>query len=241
MAQKTEQMVFRNSFQGYNKEDVNEYIKKLSKDFAKLEEEYKNTIEKKDAEIKKLNEKAVSEGRKSKGNQTAALEAQIAKLNLTIDAQKKEIKDLKEELKKAASANSHVTTHVTTSDALSDEELSRKIGDIFLNANRSADALIAEAKSEAERITTEALREAETLIADAKAKAEALKAAAEQEVTSKFDNIKRNIYILTQNYLADYEKGIEALRTAMEDSIEENSKDLDEAITALREIEIPIE
>lgn len=230
MAEKTEQMVFRNAFQGYNKEDVNDYIKKLSKDFSKLEEEYKSTIEKKDAEIRKLAEKVnTSDNSKNKKNpSTAALEAQIAKLNLTIETQKKEIKDLKEELKKSNNLEN-----------LSDEELSKKIGDIFLVANRSADTLRAEAKAEADRITADAIKESDQLIADAKARAEGLKKSAEQEVRVKFEVIKQNINTLTKNFISDYEKGVSVLKTTIDTSIAENSKQLEQSILELKEVSLP--
>ena len=44
-------IVFRETFRGYNKDDVNEYIKNINDNFVSSEEEYKKEISKKTSKL----------------------------------------------------------------------------------------------------------------------------------------------------------------------------------------------
>ncbi|MCL1792450.1 MAG: DivIVA domain-containing protein [Oscillospiraceae bacterium] len=107
---------FRESFRGFNKDDVAEYIAKLSKDYAANEEKYKEHIAKLTAEIKAKNEELITyapepadrfelseieDGYKSEiGKLTGELgekDGTIGVLQLQIETLKRECVDLEKE------------------------------------------------------------------------------------------------------------------------------------------------
>lgn len=145
---------FRESFRGYNRDDVNAYIEQISFVFSKKEAEYRARI----AELEnKLNVAApVISNEHSEDDWN--------KLTAELEALKAEADSLKAKLADFSSENDNSTE--AEKSRLYDS-MSAQVGNIIISANSNAEKIISDAKCEAERIKREAEEYAATVRADA--------------------------------------------------------------------------
>lgn len=158
---------FRSSMSGFNKKDVNEYI-------SKLNYEYSQVIEGKDAEIAELKKtmdslRAEFEQKLAQPETEAAAELEKANNLITaqteqIEAQAQKLASLEAKLSEATSKLDFYGTKINQYDSMT-----TRMGEIFM-----------EASSDADRIRTDAKAAAEALIAKTDAECSAKREAAEQ-------------------------------------------------------------
>ena len=125
---------FRESFRGYNRDDVKAYIEQLNIIFSKKEAELKATIEELNAKVNAVTEAPAVHTEEEWAELEARLEevsAEVARLT-----EEKSVENSEEE-------NLYDT-------------MSAQVGSILISANENADKIIAEANEEASRIKSEA-------------------------------------------------------------------------------------
>lgn len=133
-----EMLRFRESFRGYNRDDVNAYIEQLSLHFSKKEADLRVIIS--DLESK-LNH-----------NENTHTEAEFDDLKSQLDALKSENSRLQSELD---ATNQCIENEAEEKSKLYDS-MSAQVGSIIIQANTNADKIISDAKQEAENIKTSA-------------------------------------------------------------------------------------
>lgn len=165
---KQRDVAFRSAMSGYNRKDVNAYIIDINRKFEEQEAELC-------AQITSAEERATqSETAAQTAREDAAAavqakeeaEAVLAALRESVDALKEENVRLTEEI--AALQAKVIEAEKNAVDPESEEikksmkydQISAQIGDILINANSSADRIVAAANAEATRIMTETEDEA---------------------------------------------------------------------------------
>ena len=166
---KQRDVAFRSAMSGYNRKDVNAYIIEINREFEAREAELRAQITaaeeatvKTDAELQTARE----EMRAALRDKEAA-ESILAALRESGEALKDENARLTEQIA-ALQAKVAEAEKAAALDPESDEikksmkydQISAQIGDILINANSSADRIVAAANAEATRIMTETEDEA---------------------------------------------------------------------------------
>jgi cell division septum initiation protein DivIVA len=158
---------FRESFRGFNKDDVAEYIAKLSKDYTASEEKYKEHIAKLTSELA-----------------AKTTDPEIpASVTEEIENYKKLLANSSEKISVLSGENEELKKQVAQGrDALSDEQkmyesVTSDLGSIIYSAKKTAEDITEKAKSEAEGIVYTAKLRADSILEEANAKSEAVNAA----------------------------------------------------------------
>ena len=168
---------FRESFRGYNKDDVNAYIEQINMRFSRRESDLR-------AQIADLQNRqpvptaapAVDDGTKAR---LANAEAENAKLRAELA-----------ELKNNAAGDSERDEKSKLYDSMS-----AQVGNILIVANSNADKIRSDAEEDAKRIKAEAELEAEKLRRDAEAK-----------MNSMIAELDGKLKAVSDNYLENYAK-----------------------------------
>lgn len=162
---------FRKSMSGYKKDDVNNYILTLNRKYSEAEKDYKHSLSKANSEIEALKvqlddeRKAYEASLAEKNSEIESLneksdsfEEEIKLKNAEIDGLKAEIEILRTaaENKKSTIADSFGGITDESEKAVLFDCISAKTGEIMLIACKTADDIIAKAKSEAASIINEA-------------------------------------------------------------------------------------
>ena len=162
---------FRKSMSGYKKDDVNNYILTLNRKYSEAEKDYKHSLSKANAEIDSLKVQLDDERKafettmsekdmeiENANSRSEAFEEEIKLKNAEIDGLKAEIEILRTaaENKKSTIADSFGGITAESEKAVLFDCLSAKTGEIMLIACKTADDIIAKAKSEAASIINEA-------------------------------------------------------------------------------------
>ena len=143
---------FRESFRGYNRDDVNAYIEQLNSNFSKKEAELRAII----SDMQVSRDSAVNEANTELQN----------KLNDTTDAlnsAKAEINRLSEEL---SALKAKYEVEASEKSRLYDS-MTSQVGGIIIQANANADKIVAEARAEAETIRQNSLAESRKIMTEA--------------------------------------------------------------------------
>ena len=158
---------FRTSMGGFNKSDVTAYIDRQNSEFRKVTQSLNDLLAEKDAEIRKLKEKA--ERAETDNSALEEKDAKIAELEEKIAALEFELSELKDE---AAMKDAEIAElkDKTSGEASENErkaglydDMSSQVGDILISANKSADGIIAEANARAAAIDEKAASDAKEL------------------------------------------------------------------------------
>ena len=162
---------FRKSMSGYKKDDVNNYILTLNRKYSEAEKDYKHSLSKANAEIDSLKVQLDDERKafettmsekdmeiENANSRSEAFEEEIKLKNAEIDGLKAEIEILRTaaENKKSTIADSFGGITDESEKAVLFDCISAKTGEIMLIACKTADDIIAKAKSEAASIINEA-------------------------------------------------------------------------------------
>lgn len=170
---------FRKSMSGYKKDDVNNYILTLNRKYSEAEKDYKHSLSKANAEIDSLKVQ-LEDDRKNFETKLAEKKAELEaseerytdleeKLTLKdaeIDGLKTEIDVLRAavENKKSTIADSFGGITDESEKAVLFDCISAKTGEIMLIACKTADDIIAKAKSEAASIINEATMKKDAML-----------------------------------------------------------------------------
>lgn len=127
---------FRESFRGYNRDDVKAYIEQLNIIFARKEAELCSRIAELESKLKSISEQPVPSHTDEEWNELA----------LKLEGAENEIKRINEEKANEAEAEKSRLY----------DEMSAQVGNIIISANANADKIVSDAKDEASRIRNEA-------------------------------------------------------------------------------------
>jgi len=170
----TTMMRFRESFRGYNKDDVNAYIEQIHMKFSRREAELRAQM----AELQNV------PCQNAAHKEALAAELEAAKLALSrAEAENRELKSMME-ASKTAMAESN--TENAEKSKLYDS-MSAQVGNILIVANSNADKIVNDAKAEAEKLKAEAALEAEKTKREAEEKMNAMVTALEIKLKSVSD------------------------------------------------------
>ena len=150
---------FRESFRGYNRDDVNAYIEQINIAFSRKETDlraYISELERSSSNIVTPNDSSVENNR---------LKEQLAKAN-------EEIERLKNELMAINQVPSEHSQDLEKSKLY--DSMSAQVGNILIVANNNADKILAEANLAAERVRAEAKADAEKIIFEAESKKDSM-------------------------------------------------------------------
>ena len=136
-------MKFRESFRGYNKDDVNSYIEQMNIKFSRRE-----------AELLELLKNIPQPETAPESTENGSLSSENESLRETVSRLEAELRSAKEDNDKLASELDSLKAEA--GDAESDEVTSERLGNILLIANENAEKIVREAKAEASRIISEA-------------------------------------------------------------------------------------
>lgn len=166
---KQRDVAFRSAMSGYNRKDVNAYIIDINREFEAQETELRAQITAAEEKAAKAEADAQSAREEAAAAVHGKEEAEVilAALRESGDALKEENARLTEEIA-ALQAKLAEAEKAAAVDPESDEikksmkydQISAQIGDILINANSSADRIVAAANAEATRIMTETEDEA---------------------------------------------------------------------------------
>ena len=143
---------FRESFRGYNKDDVNAYIEQIHATFSRREEELRAQVE----------------AYQRQGSRSPADPApEIEMLRREMETLRTELASCREENKTLKTQKDELQASLRTSGDASAEKsrlydsVSAQVGNILIVANSNADKILSDAKGEADRIQSEAAADAE--------------------------------------------------------------------------------
>ena len=155
---KQRDVAFRSAMSGYNRKDVNAYIIDINRDFEERETNLRAQI----TAAEESAGKAEAAAQTAQEDLRAAIrakeeaEAILAALRESNEALKEENARLTEEIASLqAKANSVDPESEEIKKSMKYDQISAQIGDILINANSSADRIVAAANAEATRIMTE--------------------------------------------------------------------------------------
>lgn len=174
---------FRESFRGYNKDDVNAYIEQVNMRFSRRESDLRAQIA--DLQNRQPAPAAapVDDGTKKRLQEA---ESENAKLKAEL-----------EELKNSAAGDSEKDEKSRLYDSMSSQ-----VGNILIVANSNADKIRSDAEEDARRIKAEAELEAEKIRRDA-----------ETKMNSMIAELDGKLKSVSDNYLDSYAKLIARQRT----------------------------
>lgn len=170
---------FRESFRGYNKDDVNAYIEQVNLIFSKKESELK-------AQIVELQEKT-------------AVEAPVSADNAEIESLKQKLSDALLENQRLSAEIESIKKQETDENERAEksklyDSMSSQVGNILIVANNNADKIIKDAELYASKIMSEAEIEAEKI-----------KISAEQKKNLMISELELKLKSVSDSYMRDYE------------------------------------
>ena len=183
---------FRESFRGYNKDDVNSYIEQINLLFSRKEGELRAYIA--NLEMSLATDPATAPtpampmGNEGDGPSLDELKAKIASLEEALAR-------VEEEKKTLASLQEKTSAEKAESDEKSKlyDTMSAQVGNILIVANTNADKILDDAKKEASRLINEAILEAEHIRSEA-----------ESEARERLASVQAKIRRVSDNCLAEY-------------------------------------
>ena len=245
---------FRESFKGFNKDDVTAFIQKLSRDYAENEEKYKERIAKLTAESKSKSEEIekLDETLKLQENEkTSAREFQGSHAEVVNELSVK-IAELSAQLEESKNAQEQAVRNLdavkTEKDAAAEDlknEIENLKNQLELNKSKTEDeqkiyenitadlgGVIYTAKKSAEDIAAKAKAEAADILAKSKAEAEEIISRANIKKFAILEENERNIeqFKTKYNYIkVKHDKVIENFKSAS-DGYSASLEEIKEAI-----------
>lgn len=170
----TKNVAFRSSISGYNREDVNTYILDMTRMAEERENELRTQLDSANAALQE--ESRAAAGAIDEANAVISalresveqLKEHCAQLEEQLSAEKETTQTLQAELEKRS------TLELDNEKSKKYDQISAQIGELMINANQSADKIIAAANAEAQRIRAETEEEAITIRAHLSGTADAM-------------------------------------------------------------------
>ncbi len=173
---------FRESFRGYNRDDVNAYIEQMNLRFSRKEAELRSQI----AELQSSASKPEKAEESTVSPELEELKAEVARLTSDNDTLKKELEE--EKAKTAGGSETEEKSKLYDS-------MSSQVGNILIVANSNADKIVSDAESEAIRIKAEAQLDAEKI-----------KLEADRKMNTMIAELDSKIKSMSDSYIDDYRK-----------------------------------
>lgn len=167
---------FRESFRGYNKEDVNSYIEQINARFSRRETELRSQIA--DMQV---------------NCQQSCNRDETEELKRKIEAVESEKKDLLKEIE-TLKTNYDNDSEKNEKSKLYDS-MSAQVGNIIIVANSNAEKIIKNAEAEADKIKMEAQVEANKI-----------KLCAEQKMNEMIQELDKKLKLVSDSYMGDYSR-----------------------------------
>ncbi|MBQ0102313.1 MAG: hypothetical protein KBT31_05920 [Firmicutes bacterium] len=179
---------FRESFRGYNKDDVNSYIEQLSQKYSKKEAELTE-------KLKNVGDNTEMDGQiVLKDDEIARLSAENEYLRKTVDELKAELTGLKN-----CSAGKEQDGNDGEDVAMAED----KAAEILSDAETKSEMIIRMAETNAEKVIADAKEKYNAIIDEAEErKAETIKSA-EAEKETKLAELDRQYGVMSRNYAAE--------------------------------------
>lgn len=228
----TEKKAFRTSMGGFNKDDVNMYILRQSREFKEKEENYKKEIEKLSCQLEVMNKDF---------DEIETLREKLSKITSDTDEYEKKISKYKLRIEELEKALDEKNAEASKDDKAPDfnkirmyDQLSSQIGEIIIGANKNADDVIKKAETAAKKL----LEESEKNAIEAKARLQVafdsiisgLRKDIEAETDScikEFRSYTQSINSGSQNMIAEIEKRYSEMSdkiTSYSDALEDSVK-----------------
>lgn len=252
MANSKELVVFKNALNGYNREDVNNYISKMNNEFRKNEENYRANLNEQDNEICLLKDK-ISALEESVKNSTPnnglidSLSQELQKYRSSVSQQAKEIASLETEITNLMSLNQTCNDQITTlnqklQDAVATinqyhtesktfidkaklyDKMSSQIGDMIIAANSTAEETISNAKYEANEILAKANLEAGRIVKNAEALLQETKLKATEKANKLLNQLTQNSASMLESYNKDLAVSVSDTKNALSNVISDLHK-----------------
>lgn len=228
-----ENTLFRSALHGFNREDVMEYITKMTReqemalsDVEAARDEVRSELEQVQAQQNQLQEQLEDMARERDVLQEAV--AHKSDAEILLDEANGRIAVLEAELAEAAAkqaaaedalrAEMEETLRKYQADAEGYNTLVDKAGRILLNAERVADATISKANEDAAAIRSEAQADADSLHASTKARCDEMLAETQAQILSAEDR-KADIHQQTAAMFADSKQQYEAMQATVGESV----------------------
>ena len=177
----TTMLRFRESFRGYNKDDVNAYIEQIHMKFTRRESELRAQM----AEVQQMpcqngaNDTALARDLEAAKEALASAEARNHALMAELEALK---------------ANVAASEQETAEKSKLYDSMSAQVGNILIVANSNADQILRDAKAEADKLKADAVYEAE------KTRQEA-----EEKLNGMIRALEAKLATVSERCLAEYE------------------------------------
>lgn len=210
---------FRESFRGYNRDDVNAYIEQLNLHFSKKEADLRALIT--DLEVKCNNPTPIIEIPESTKNELEALKAENERLVSELNALKEKINN-----------DDAKATDEGEKSKLYDE-MSAQVGNIIIVANSNADKIIKDAEEKAAGIVAEATIKAEIMINEAEAKKNEAVTFMEEKLKNASEQCLNEYSILvsqTKNQLMNVSDAFKNKTNELMLKLEEKSKEIENSL-----------
>lgn len=168
---------FKRSLNGFDKDDVLEYIQKEKDEHARRITEYKRTDQHKEKLIRELQDRI-----KDLNKRIAELNDHIVKKDEQMEQLEQDVKDKYEK---------YITNYQQIGEILFEAKL--RGNQMITDAQSQADQMLSDAQSQADQIVNAAQEKADQCVTDAKAEAEKIRSDAEAEAKQRVDSTKGDI------------------------------------------------
>lgn len=143
--------LFRSAVGGFNRDDVNNYIMKQSREFAEREEKLNDTVSELRAELDTLRLKA---------EEAEQLRALTAEAEATVRELEDKVRDLEAKLSEEREERSlaEAAVEALSEHCADNEKLKAEAGSIIVNASRAADDMLKRAEDTSKQLVAESER-----------------------------------------------------------------------------------
>lgn len=240
------------NFGGFDKKDVLAYVDDLNTKIYTLESELEEARKNTNSDGASFAGKDEYEQMLSKERaKSSELSAKVDTLTLTLQSNESMIKDKDKEIESLKDKVADLENQLATAPASKDEEASFDIGNVFIEAKKSADKIIAEARNAVKKMNNDAKQLAEQVVDDANQKAKAIIGDAEaksskkiEEATIKSKDLEIEAENLKMNILkdvTDLKQKIESINSSVSEFTKSSSVAIERAKTILDETEKAVE
>lgn len=183
---------FKTAFQGFDKNEVNEYISNLRKKMNELEAEMKDNDSKVKAAVK-ISDEAEEKIRKIE----QANSEKVAELELQIKTERRNAEDL---LNQIDTLKRKVKNGSSSSGAASNADAQKQAAEIIEKANKTAQETVAAANKTASEVVEKAKQTAKEIVANAQSASVAGGAAAEVNLDGFMSEVKKFLEQINSGY-----------------------------------------
>ena len=192
---------FRDSLSGYRKDDVNQYIEQMNRRFSEAETQYQTQI----AALTKQAGSGCAEENDSLRAELAKAQKDAAEAERLLAEKEEQIALLTKKLEEVEAAEKEQPA-AAPSETLSYEQMSSRLGNVLLIADKQAETLVSDAKKEAAAILEKAKKEADDLKKETRVRVDDLYSAINLKMRSVADEYLAGYLTLFQDITGSLDK-----------------------------------